>query len=354
MTALTDVEHKIFSSGALPLSRGGSLAKLDVAYETYGTLDASGTNAVLIVHGYTSSHHSAGQYAPGKEAPNLVKGQPGFWDALIGPGKPIDTNSTFVVSVNALGSCHGGSGPNAINPTTGKPYGPDFPEVSVADMAAAQKRLLDHLGVKHLRAVCGPSMGGFQALQWGVSFPDFTDRVVATVTAPRSRGGEAAGAQALLDRFAKDPNWHDGRYAEKGTRPAATLEEMRFETLNGYGYDEILARTEPDAAKRAASIRATARAWAQNYDALSMVVLRRAIGGFDITRDYEKFTPKLLYVLSPTDTLFPASTGPGYVMDMRAAGMDVTYVELPSDAGHVAAMVDAIQWAEILRAFLKR
>lgn len=256
------------------------------------------------------------------------------------------------MSSNALGSAHGSSGPNATNPATGKPYGPDFPDLTIADIVRAQKALLDSLGVKRLLAVAGPSMGGFQAFQWAVSYPDFMDGVVATVTAPKMMRGIDA-ARELRERLACDPGWNGGRYHD-GPGIAATLAAIRFETLKQYGQDAILAETMPDPAAREAAMRAAAAQWAQVYDGLSLVVLREAIGRFDVTGAYDRIRAKLLYVLSPTDVLFPTSIGPGHVADMRRAGVDVTYVELASDKGHMASHADAPQWAEILRAFLRR
>ena len=221
------------------------------------------------------------------------------------------------------------------------------------DIVAAQKLLVDTLGLKSLVAVMGPSMGGFQSFQWAASYPRFMKAIVASVTAPRSPGG-LERLEALQKRLAGDPNWNGGWYYDNGGI-AATLEEIRFETLMAYGQNEILAETMPDAKAREAAIRANANAWAQIYDGHSMVVLRKAIGSFDITGDYARLKgTKVLYVQSPSDKLFDIALSPGYVSDMRRAGVDVTYVELPSNKGHMASHADAALWAPILAAFLKR
>jgi len=180
---LDSVEGRVFTTRDFALDLGGSLPECRVAYETYGTLNAAGDNAILVTHGYTSSAHVAGRYARGKAAKGVPEDQLGWWDALIGPDKAIDTTRYFVVGANALGSAHGSSGPNTIDPTTGKPYGPTFPEVTLRDSVRTQKLLLDSLGVTRLHAVVGPSMGGFQAFQWAVTFPDFMRGIVPTVTA---------------------------------------------------------------------------------------------------------------------------------------------------------------------------
>ena len=190
------------------LQNGAVMPEATIAYETYGRLAPDGGNAVLITHGYTSSHHAAGR--------NPANGnQPGWWDGLIGPGKAIDTDKLFVVASNMLGSSYGSTNAASLDPRTGKPYGPDFPAITVRDIVAAQKALLDRLGVRHLVAVAGPSYGGYQAFQWAVAYPEMMDAVVAVVTAPwESQNAEKSLAE-LQARLATDPEWHGGRYYGK-------------------------------------------------------------------------------------------------------------------------------------------
>jgi len=349
---LTDIESKIFSSKDFRLENGQVLPVLELAYETYGALNAARDNAVLAVHGYTSSHHAAGKNAKGKQGRGVAEGAAGWFDGLIGPGKAVDTDKYFVISVNALGSAHGSTGPNTIDPGTRKPYGPTFPEITMRDIVASQKLLVDSFGVPGLVAVIGPSMGGFQSFQWAASFPGFMKGIAASVTAPRSPGG-LEQLQALQKRLASDPNWNDGWYYENGGIKTV-LAEIRFDTLSNYGQNEILAETIADPEKRKEAMRANAKAWAEIYDGHSMVALRRAIGSFDITREYDKLKgTKVLYVNSKTDKLFNIADCPAYVTDMRKAGVDVTYVELPSNKGHMASHADAAMWAPILAAFMK-
>jgi homoserine O-acetyltransferase/O-succinyltransferase len=350
---LVNIESKVFTIRDLRLEGGQTLPLAELAYETYGALASARDNGILVVHGYTSSHHAAGRNAKGKQGRGVPEGQPGWFDGLIGPRKPVDTNRYFVVSVNALGSAHGSTGPNSTDPRTGKPYGPTFPDITMRDIVDAQKLLVDSLGLKSLVAVIGPSMGGFQSFQWAASYPGFMKAIVPSVTAPRSPAG-LDRLEALQKRLASDPNWNGGWYYDTGGI-ARTLEELRFETLMAYGQNEILAETMPDAKAREAAIRANAKAWAQIYDGHSMVALRRAIGTFDITGDYSKLrNTKVLYVQSPSDKLFDITLSPGYVSDMRKAGIDITYVELPTNKGHMASHADAALWAPILGAFLKR
>ncbi len=352
MPALTDIESKIFSSRDFRLENGQVLPLLELAYETYGTLNAKADNAVLVVHGYTSSHHAAGKNAPGKQGRGVPPGSAGWFDGLIGPGKAVDTDAHFVISVNALGSAHGSSGPNAIDPKTKKPYGPSFPHVSLRDMVASQKLLVDSFGIKQLVAVVGPSMGGFQSFQWAASYPGFMKGIAATVTSPRAPN-RLGGLDALQNRLASDPNWNGGWYYDNGGIKKV-LAESRFDTLSNYGQNEILAETIADPEKRKEAMRANAKAWAEIYDGHSMVALRRAIGSFDITGEYDKLKgTKVLYVNSKTDKLFNIADCPAYVTDMRKAGVDVTYVELPSNKGHMASHQDAAMWAPILAAFMK-
>lgn len=351
MSDLVNVESKIFSIRDLRLEGGQTLPQAELAYETYGTLNTARDNGILVVHGYTSSHHAAGRNAKGKQGRGVPEGQPGWFDGLIGPGKAVDTERYFVVSVNALGSAHGSTGPNSTDPRTGKPYGPTFPDITMRDIVNAQKLLVDSLGLKSLIAVIGPSMGGFQSFQWAASYPGFMKAVVPSVSAPKAPRG-LDGITQLQARLATDPNWNGGWYYDKGGIKTV-LEEMRYETLMNYGQNEILAETMPDPAARQATMRANAKAWAQVYDGHSMVVLRKAIGSFDITGEYARIKARVLYVQSPSDKLFDIALSPGYVTDMRKAGMDVIYVELPSNKGHMASHADAALWAPILGAFLK-
>ncbi|MCX7365846.1 MAG: alpha/beta fold hydrolase, partial [Alphaproteobacteria bacterium] len=190
---------------------------------------------MLLTHGYTSSQHMAGRYGE--------NGAEGSWDGLVGPGKAIDTDKLFVVSSNMLGSSYGSTSPAHLNPATRKPYGPEFPDITLVDIVNAQKALLDSLGVKHLVAVAGPSFGGYQTFQWGVSYPDFMDGLVPVVSAPKGSGGDAS-VKALVDQLAKDPNWNGGHYYDNGGI-TAVLVEMRTATPRRYGIDEQLAGQFP-------------------------------------------------------------------------------------------------------------
>jgi homoserine O-acetyltransferase/O-succinyltransferase len=347
---LDAVESQLFTTTNFALESGVVLPELTVAYETYGTLAPDGRNAVLAVHGYTSSHHAAGRYKRGGAAKGLRDSDVGTWDKLIGPGKAIDTDKLYVVSSNMLGSSHGTTGPASRNPETGKPYGPQFPRHTVGDTVRAQKALLDHLGVKHLIAVAGPSYGGYQAFQWAVSYPHFMHGIVAAVSAPKHlRVPEAT--QVLIDELAQDPNWNGGWYYDKGGI-LPTLLQWRVNVLKGYGVEEQLAARYPDPAAREQAIVELARPWAENFDANALVVLRRALETFDTTSQFDRIRAKVLYVISRTDKLFPPSIVPGVMQALAAAGVDARYFALDSNLGHLASGLDGDKWAPVLAEFM--
>ena len=336
------VVSRTFTAYGFDLESGQKLRDMTLAYETYGTLARDGRNAILITHGFTSSHHAAGKYTP--------TGAPGWWDGLIGPGKTIDTTRYFVVASNMLGSSYGSTAPASVNPATGKRFGPDFPTITLRDIVRAQKLLLESLGVHHLVAVAGPSFGGYQAFQWAVQYPDFMDGVVPVVTSTKGSGGDAAVA-SLIERFARDPNWNAGWHYDRGGIVAA-MTEMRIETLRRYGQNEILSVTIPEPDKREARIREMAENWARQFDPNSMVALRKASVRFDAERDLTKIRAKVLYVLSRTDKLFPPSIAPAVMDKLEKAGVDAKYVEIDTDFGHSASGADWRKWAPALKDFL--
>jgi homoserine O-acetyltransferase len=340
---LDTVVKRTFTAYGFKLDSGAVLPEMTLAYETYGRLAADGRNAILVTHGFTSSQHAAGKYTPADAVA-------GSWDGLIGPGKAIDTTRYFVVASNMLGSSYGSTAPRSTNPTTGKPYGPDFPDITVRDIVRAQKLLLESLHVTHLVAVAGPSYGGFQAFQWAVTYPGFMDGIVAVVTSPKMRAGLDPVA-ALTARFARDANWNGGWYYDRGGIPA-TLAELRYETLLNYGQNEILAVRIADPAARQARLRQMAEAWAREFDPNSMVTLRKALQTYDTTADFGKIRARVLYVLSRTDKLFPPSIAPEVMDGLRKAGVDAQYVEIDTEFGHSASGPEWAKWGPALRTFL--
>jgi homoserine O-acetyltransferase len=338
------VENRSFVISNFRLQNSAVMPQAKIAYETYGRLAADGRNAALITHGYTSSHHAAGR--------NPANGNlPGWWDGLIGSGKAVDTDRLFVVSSNMLGSSFGSSNGASIDPQTGKPYGLDFPAITVRDIVAAEKALLGAVGVKHLVAVAGPSYGGYQAFQWAVAYPDFMDAIVPVVTAPKAQNVEQSLTQ-LVARLATDPEWNGGQYYDGGGAKT-TLTELRVEMLKRNGIEAALARRYPDRESREAEIRKQAVDWARRWDANSLVILRRGTIGYDTVKDFAKIKAKVLYVLCRTDRLFPPSIAPGVMRDLAAAGVNARYFEIDSELGHSASGPEHAKWSPVLRQFLE-
>jgi len=343
--SLDRVLSRTFTVPAFKLESGVVLPELTLAYETYGRLGSDGRNAILVTHGFTSNHHAAGKYA-------VTDQVAGWWDGLIGPGKAIDTDRYFVVSSNMLGSSFGSTAPATTNPKTGKPYGPDFPDITLRDIVGAQKTLLEALGVRHLVAVAGPSYGGYQTFQWAVTYPTFMSGAVAVVSAPKGSGGDDA-VKTLVNRFAADPNWNGGWYYDRGGI-YPTMLKLRVETLERYGQNEVLARTIADPEQRAARLRQLAEGWARQFDPNSMIALRKAAVKFDAERDLSKVQAKMLYVLSRTDKLFPPSIAPGVMDKLTRAGVDAKYFELDTELGHSASGPEWAKWGPTLKDFLAK
>jgi homoserine O-acetyltransferase len=324
------------------LLSGEVLPEATIAYVSRGILAPDGRNAILVTHGYTSG--------PNMIRPGVASSE-GAWSSLVGPAAPIDTDRYFVICSNMLGSSYGSTNAASIDPRTGKPYGSRFPILSVADIVAAQRAMLDRLGVTHLRAVVGPSYGGYQAFQWAVSYPDFMDGIAPVVTSPLPPQSDRT--EGLRAWFEPDPAWNGGDYYDRGD-VKATLTDLRVDTLSRYGLGESLAARFPDPQVAAAELRRIAAAWAQGFDANSLFILGRAMEGYDITKDYGKIRLPVLYVLSRTDALFPPSLALGVMAELRSAGVDASYFEIDSEHGHLASGADADKWAPVLRAFIQR
>jgi homoserine O-acetyltransferase len=321
------------------LERGGSLPTVETAYLTRGRLTSNADNVVLVTHGYTSG-------------PDMIEGSEnaaeGAWDAIVGPGQPIDTDRYFVVCPNALGSSFGSTNAASVNPATGKPYGSKFPDITVKDIVAGQKSLLDHLGIPRLAAVIGPSFGGAQVFQWGVDYPDDVAALIAVLTAP-SMQGNPGDVEA---RLASGPHWKGGDYYESGGMEGV-LEEMRINSLLRFGIDAVLAQRIPNEVDRAHELRRMAGGWAKQFDANSLLILMKAMASFNVLDRLHRIRAPLLYVLSRSDSLFPPSLAPKVLQQLKDAGVRTQYFEIDSDYGHFASSVDAAKWTPALRAFLQ-
>jgi homoserine O-acetyltransferase len=321
--------------GDLPLSRGGVLPSVEVAYVAHGELAPDGGNAILVTHGYTSGpsmlslgHHTA----------------EGSWAPLLGPGRPLDTERFFVVCSNMLGSSFGTTGPASTNPATGRLWGPDFPRITVADIVQAQWRLLQRLGVRHLKAVLGPSYGGIQALQWALDHPAEVDACGVIVSGLKSPGG--LDAEVARSRYADHPGWHGGwHYGDASIRER--LFEQRVQTLRHYGLERLYEERYADPAERKRLLEGGARQWAERFDPNSMVVLADAGAGWDVRPRVQDIRARTLLVQCTTDAIFPPSAEEQALLQRIPAPS--RYIPFDSPYGHMAPGIEINRLASEIR-----
>jgi homoserine O-acetyltransferase/O-succinyltransferase len=326
------------------LQSGVVMPGVTIAYRTLGRLSPARDNAVLVTHGNTSG--------PQMIDPDGATGE-GSWSEIVGPGKAVDTDRYFAICPNMLGSSYGSTNGASVDPSTGKRYGPNFPDITVSDIVATQRRLLDELGIAKLVAIVGPSYGGFQAFQWAVDYPDAMRGIAAVVTAPLvPRERSEGNVMHLRTALSKDPHWSDGDYNDHG----GVLESMiqiRTATLKTYGIETRLRDTLSDPDEIEAAIRKEAAQWARGFDANSLLILAKALRGFDVTGEFSKIKARVLYVLSRTDRLFPPELAPGVMAQLKAAGIDADFFLLDSEYGHSASGRDARKWTPRLRQFME-
>ena len=350
----------------LKLDAGVSLSPFQIAYKTYGTLNAARSNTVLVCHALTGDQHVANQHPVTKKA--------GWWETMVGPGKAIDTERYFVISANVIGACMGSTGPASTNPETGKPWGLSFPVITIRDMVRAQAMLLDHLGIDSLFAVAGGSMGGMQVLQWAASYPERVFAALpiacATLHSPQNIAFHEVGRQAIM----ADPEWRGGRYLLEGTDPRRGLAVARMGAHITYLSDAALHRKfgrkfqdreNPtfsfDADFEVESyLRHQGIAFVERFDANSYLYLTRAMDYFDLAADYSgvlsngfKGTPTRFCVVSFTsDWLFPTVESRAIVHALNASGARVSFAEIVTDKGHDAFLLDEPELFAIVRGFL--
>jgi len=350
----------------LQLDAGVELAPFQIAYQTYGSLDQNRANAVLICHALTGDQHVANVHP--------VTGKPGWWETMVGPGRPIDTDRYFVICVNILGGCMGTSGPSSTNPATGKPWGLDFPVTTVRDMVRAQAMLLDHLGIDQLFAVAGGSLGGMQVLQWTASYPHRVFAALPIATSTRHSAQNIAFHEVGRQAVMADPEWRAGRYLLEHTNPRRGLAVARMGAHITYLSDAALHRkfgrkfqdrSNPtfsfDADFEVESyLRHQGSSFVERFDANSYLYLTRAMDYFDLAADYGgvlarafKDTPTRFCVVSFTsDWLFPTSESRAIVHALNAAGARVSFAEITTDKGHDAFLLDEPELFAIVRGFL--
>src|SRR5262245_11555250 len=342
-TMAADAQTKNFTTRDFRLKSGVVMPEVTIAYRTLGTLSPARDNAVLVTHGNTSGPH---MIDPGSSAGE------GAWSEIVGPGKAVDTERYFAICPNMLGSSCGSTNGMSIDPRTGKRYGANFPAITVKDIVATQRLLLDSLGVEKLVAVVGPSYGGFQAFQWAVDYPDAARVIAAVVTSPKLPPERSdANVARLMTTLSQNPNWNSGDYYDNG----GVLESMiqiRIATLKTYGIETRLRDTLSNQHEIEKAIRVEATKWAEGFDANSLIILAKALRSFDVTGQLNRIKAKVLYILSRTDRLFPPELEQQVMPALKAAGVDADYFLLDSDYGHSASSRDAHKWAPRLREFM--
>jgi len=352
----------------LALASGARLADYELCYETYGTLNAARSNAVLVCHALNASHHVAGVYAG--EPRNV-----GWWDNMIGPGKPIDTRRFFVVGVNNPGSCFGSTGPMSPDPATGKPYGARFPVVTVEDWVHAQARLADALGIARWAAVVGGSLGGMQALSWSVQYPQRIGRCVAIATTAKLSAQNIAFNDVARSAIQSDPDFHGGDYYEHGVVPKRGLSVARMighiTYLSGDDMTERFGRslrTEDYAFGYGAEfevesyLRYQGAKFSQYFDANTYLLITRALDYFDparahqgdLTRALAPAQARFLLVSFSTDWRFAPDRAREIVAALIANGRDVAYAEIDAPHGHDAFLLDDARYHRVVGAYFDR
>jgi len=351
----------------LPLACGRALPQYDLAYETYGTLDASRSNAVLICHALNASHHVAGFYA---DDPDNI----GWWDNMVGPGKPLDTERFFVVGVNNLGSCFGSTGPVSTNPGTGQPWGSDFPLLTVEDWVDAQAQLADRLGIGQWAGVMGGSLGGMQALDWAIRYPARIRNALVIAAAPNLSAENIAFNEIARQAIMTDPEFHDGNFhaydvkPRRGLRVARMighityLSDAQMEAKFGRQLREGLKFSFAPEFQIESYLRYQGEKFAEYYDANAYLRVTKALDYFDpatrtggdLARALASATCRFLVVSFTTDWRFPASRSREIVKALVRERRDVSYAEIAAPHGHDAFLLDNPQYHAVVRAWFER
>src|SRR3954464_12964346 len=357
------VESNTVRFDSVVLDSGQTLTQVDVAYETYGTLNDARSNAILVLHAFSGDAHAAGINHEGK---------PGWWDNMIGPGKGFDTDRYFVICANVLGGCRGTTGPSSINPATGCPYAMSFPVITIGDMVRLQKMLIDSLRIPRLLAVSGGSMGGMQALQWVVAYPDQVVAAIPIASTARHSAQQIAFNEVGRQAIMADPDWSDGNYYAKQP-PARGLavarmvghitymsddsmrekfgRRLRDKEAFGFGFDVDF--------EVEGYLRYRGSQFVTRFDANSYLYITKAMDYFDLTNGHrslagalEAAKARFLVISFSSDWLYPSYQSQEMVRALRGRNCDVAYVELLSNYGHDSFLVDVAEQTELVRGFL--
>ncbi len=359
---VVDTQYVRFES--LALDCGATLSPVDVAYETCGKLNEARSNAVLILHAFSGDAHAAGL--------SRADGKPGWWDNMIGPGKAFDTDRYFVICSNVLGGCRGTTGPSSINPATGRPYALSFPVITIGDMVRLQKMLIDHLGIPRLLCVAGGSMGGMQALQWAVTYPEMVVSAIPIATTARSSAQQIAFNEVGRQAIMADPDWNNGDYY--GSKPPARglavarmvghITFMSDESMRVKFGRRLRQKEKPGFDfsvdfEVESYLRYRGTQFVDRFDANSYLYITKAMDYFDLTDGsgslvdaFRDVRARFLVISFTSDWLYPSYQSVEIVNALRALNKDVAYCELPSNYGHDAFLVDIGEQTEVVRGFL--
>lgn len=352
----------------LLLDCGASISNFPFAYQTYGTLNADKSNVIVVCHGLTGDQYLAGMHP--------VTERPGWWDSMVGPGKTLDTDRYFLICSNVLGGCMGSLGPKEINPETGKHYGLTLPVITISDMVRAQKLLLDHLGITNVFSVIGASMGGMQVLDWVSQYPEMVYSAMVIATAARHTAQNIAFHEIGRQSIIADPNWCDGNYLEEGTYPTKGLAVARMTAHVTYLSEIALHRKFGRSLQNRQAItygfeadfqvesylRHQGVSFVDRFDANSYLYITRAMDYFDLaarhdnvlSRAFQHTKTKICVISFSSDWLFPTVESRLIVHALNASTANVSFVEVETDKGHDAFLLDEPEFVETMASFIRR
>jgi len=354
--------------GEFPLQCGRTLPGFELVFETYGELNSNASNAILICHALSGNHHAAGYHSPDDS-------KPGWWEACIGPGKPIDSNRFFIVSLNNLGGCHGSTGPLTVNPATGEIWGPDFPAVTVKDWVASQQLLADHLGIEQFAAIIGGSLGGMQAMQWAIDAPDRLRAAVLIASAARLSAQNIAFNEIARQAIAADPNFADGHYRQHQQNPDLGLMLARMVGHVTYLSDDGMRQKFGRELKSGdlqlgqdvefqveSYLQYQGRSFSQRFDANTYLLMTRALDYFDPASEFNnslsealsQTTCRFCVISFTTDWRFSAARSKEVVDALISARRDVCSAVIASDHGHDSFLLPIPRYFDVLGGFLDR